>query len=202
MTQFREFTFHANDLDNDGFVDGDGLNAPVIGNFPLEPGDFAKVFLKDMEYLGTDGAGGGSFADPVDGSVIYVSDTNQLSEGDPMPEPQDGNTGQDPDDTGVDVIGTEDADNIQVGVASDGVDPETGTTDFADTVDGLGGDDWIFGGGGNDEILGGAGNDVLGGNNGQDILTAGSGNDILLGGAGDDSLNGQGGRGHPPRRER
>ena len=86
MTELREFTFHANDLDGDGVVDADGLNAPVIGEFPLEPGEEAQVFLRLMVFEGTDGAGGGIFRD-IDGSRIYVSDDISLQEGDSIPEP-------------------------------------------------------------------------------------------------------------------
>ena len=63
----------------------------------------------------------------------------------------------------VQVTGTENRDIIVVGFASDGVNPETGTTDGNDTVSGLGGDDSILGGGGNDILEGGVGNDVLSG---------------------------------------
>ncbi|WDE02581.1 calcium-binding protein [Thalassomonas actiniarum] len=54
----------------------------------------------------------------------------------------------------------------------------------ANTLDGLGGNDWLYGLDGNDHLTGGAGNDRLFG---------GEGNDTLGGGAGSDNLDGQGG---------
>ena len=50
------------------------------------------------------------------------------------------------------------------------------------------GDDTVNGGGGNDFIFGQAGNDSLNGNGGRDILIGGDGTDQLNGGAGDDVL--------------
>jgi Ca2+-binding RTX toxin-like protein len=88
-TSTREFRYWSWDWNGDGEIDGDGLNAPVFGQFPLEPGETATVFFKTTKYLGSDGAGGGIFEDDSDGSLIYLSDTNQLQAGDMVPDPVD-----------------------------------------------------------------------------------------------------------------
>ena len=83
-----------------------------------------------------------------------------------------------------------------------------GGTDFAEKINGLGGNETIWADGGNDTVEGGAGNDFLHGgdgndvisdlggddlvwgNAGKDILKAGDGVDQLFGGVGDDTLYG------------
>ncbi|WP_371158185.1 calcium-binding protein [Jannaschia sp. 2305UL9-9] len=79
--------------------------------------------------------------------------------------------------------------------------------DFADRLDGLGGNDVLRGLGGDDTLNGGAGVDTLDGGAGDDVLLGGlspadlrdvvfggMGNDVIDGGAGNDELNG--GAGH------
>ncbi len=61
----------------------------------------------------------------------------------------------------------------------------TGTQD-SETLDGRGGDDFLYAGRGHDILLGGLGNDLLDGGRGNDVLDGGAGNDILTGGAGRD----------------
>lgn len=61
----------------------------------------------------------------------------------------------------------------------------------ADTINGDGGDDFLFGGPGNDRISGGHGHDQLHGQDGNDRLDGGNGDDLLLGGAGSDKLYGR-----------
>jgi Ca2+-binding RTX toxin-like protein len=72
-------------------------------------------------------------------------------------------------------------------------------TKKADTLNGLGGDDFINGkkgadtlngSGGNDTVVGGKGNDVLKGGGGNDTVTGGKGSDSLDGGSGNDFLDG------------
>ena len=88
--EIRELRFWAIDEDGNGFVDADGLNGPVRASFPLEPGDPASVFTRASIFLGTDGSGGGIFQDNADARQYFLSDTVQLSEGDPVPEPDEG----------------------------------------------------------------------------------------------------------------
>ncbi|MCE3271437.1 MAG: calcium-binding protein [Ramlibacter sp.] len=89
---------------------------------------------------------------------------------------------------------------------TEGNDTIIGLNDFADSIEGGGGDDWIeggdstnpydtdslSGGAGNDTLLGGSGNDHLEGGSGDDRLDGGSGNDILAvrWGVGHDTLSG------------
>ena len=61
---------------------------------------------------------------------------------------------------------------------------------WADTLDGLGGNDWISGQGGNDQVSGGTGADTLYGGQGNDALYGNADNDVLYGEAGDDTLDG------------
>lgn len=63
-------------------------------------------------------------------------------------------------------------------------------SEAADNVDGFGGDDLIFGGQGSDRLEGWAGNDWLFGNRGDDILSGGDDRDSVFGGNGDDLLFG------------
>ncbi len=65
-----------------------------------------------------------------------------------------------------------------------------------DFVDASSGNDVIKGGNGNDQIIGGYGNDRLFGGNHNDILEAGFGNDRLSGGNGSDRLFGGNGSDH------
>ena len=73
------------------------------------------------------------------------------------------------------------------------------TTEFADTInalggddniDGLGGADAIDGGDGNDTIHGGTGGDTIHGGNGNDVVSGDAGADFLFGGFGNDTLDG------------
>ncbi|WP_093536377.1 calcium-binding protein [Stenotrophomonas rhizophila] len=75
-------------------------------------------------------------------------------------------------------------------------------SEFAETIDGGGGNDVIYANAGDDVVLGGAGNDQLygedgddtiQGGDGDDALQGGYGSDLLEGGAGNDSLDGGGG---------
>ncbi len=49
----REFQFWSLDANGNGTVDADGLNAPVEGDYPLEPGEPAQVFDRLVVFLGT-----------------------------------------------------------------------------------------------------------------------------------------------------
>ncbi|TGX53934.1 hypothetical protein E5A73_07300 [Sphingomonas gei] len=57
-----------------------------------------------------------------------------------------------------------------------------------DTLNGLGGHDWLSGGLGNDKLDGGDGNDVLFASLGDDTLLGGNGKDVLFGSYGNDKL--------------
>ncbi len=59
-------------------------------------------------------------------------------------------------------------------------------TDGHDTIDGRGGDDWLYAGAGNDILWGGSGHDRLEGEEGDDVLIGGTGDDALAGGDGND----------------
>jgi len=61
-------------------------------------------------------------------------------------------------------------------------------TNWADTIDALGGDDLVKAKGGNDTVLGGSGNDALYGDWGDDVLVGNTGNDRMYGGAGNDRM--------------
>ena len=63
-------------------------------------------------------------------------------------------------------------------------------TDFAEKINGMGGNETIWGDGGIDTIDGGAGNDYLHGGDGNDVITDLGGDDFLWGDAGNDTLNG------------
>ncbi len=65
-----------------------------------------------------------------------------------------------------------------------------GGTDFAEKINGLGGNDCIYGDLGNDTLDGGAGNDFLHGGQGDDVISDLGGNDFIWGDAGNDTLNG------------
>jgi Ca2+-binding RTX toxin-like protein/subtilisin-like proprotein convertase family protein len=62
------------------------------------------------------------------------------------------------------------------------------STSGNDTINGLGGNDYIEGGEGNDTISGGNGNDKLLGGNGNDSISGDTGDDEIYGGDGNDSL--------------
>jgi glucose/arabinose dehydrogenase len=68
--------------------------------------------------------------------------------------------------------------------------PNAPSSDVADVLRGLGGNDMLFGGSGNDALEGGDGNDELQGGSGSDRLMGGNGDDRLIGGAGNDTLSG------------
>jgi hypothetical protein len=74
--------------------------------------------------------------------------------------------------------------------ATNGDDTLVGHNRLPDTIDGLGGNDWLIGLGRNDSLIGGAGDDTLAGGNGDDTLDGGEGNDSLVGGIGSDLLLG------------
>jgi len=65
-----------------------------------------------------------------------------------------------------------------------------GGTDFAEKINGLGGNETIWADGGNDSVDGGAGNDFLHGGDGNDLITDLGGDDLIWGDAGNDILNG------------
>jgi Ca2+-binding RTX toxin-like protein len=64
----------------------------------------------------------------------------------------------------------------------------TGLNDFANTINGLAGNDTLTGGSKNDVLNGGDGNDNLSGGMGNDTLTGSSGKDTLTGGVGADKF--------------
>ncbi len=64
-----------------------------------------------------------------------------------------------------------------------------GGTEFAEKINGLGGNETVWGDGGNDTIEGGAGNDFLHGGDGNEVITDLGGDDYLWGDGGDDKLN-------------
>jgi len=131
MAEAREFRFWSFDWNADGVVDGDGLNAPVFGEFPLDPGETATVFLRTTTYIGSDGAGGGIFQDPIDGSRIYVSDTTELAEGQSLPEVIDEPLPLDPNDPEEPVSGPV----ISIAPADlDQNEGNDGTTEYSFTV--------------------------------------------------------------------
>ena len=63
----------------------------------------------------------------------------------------------------------------------------TGTRE-SETLDGRGGDDFLFGDKGDDILIGGLGNDRLEGGQGRDKIDGGAGDDILFGGSGRDTF--------------
>ena len=69
--------------------------------------------------------------------------------------------------------------------------PDAGAGD--DTIDGYGGDDFLYGLAGADEIHGGDGNDTIWGGTEPDFITGDSGNDSIIGGDEDDFLLGNSG---------
>lgn len=58
----------------------------------------------------------------------------------------------------------------------------------ANTLSGLGGEDYIYGAGGNDRLLGGGDNDMVRGGSGNDVVDGGAGDDALYGGPGADTF--------------
>ncbi|MCB1343603.1 MAG: hypothetical protein KDK24_21555 [Pseudooceanicola sp.] len=83
------------------------------------------------------------------------------------------------------LTGTEAKDNLLKGLGN-----------FAQSIDGAGGNDAIGGGSRGDLLQGGDGNDRLVGRGGSDVLIGGVGNDNLVGGAGNDLLVGGDGYGY------
>lgn len=61
------------------------------------------------------------------------------------------------------------------------------SSDFGETIKGLGGNDTLYSNNGSDTLDGGEGNDRLYGRNGNDVLIGGPGNDTLDGGLGNDT---------------
>ena len=84
QTRVFEFYHYADSLD--GLVLGDGPNGIVQGLFPLQVGDRASVFSRNLEYIGTDGADGAFFLDTFDRSVVYLADSTDLNPGDFLPD--------------------------------------------------------------------------------------------------------------------
>lgn len=84
-------------------------------------------------------------------------------------------------DEGIDLIGTDDDDVIDL---TQGSNQTVGSRN--DTINGGAGNDTISSGTGNDSLLGGIGSDTLLGGNGNDILIGGDGADTLTGGLGSD----------------
>ena len=83
-----------------------------------------------------------------------------------------------------DLIGSDQADQVDAGVGDDDVDGGAGD----DVLDGGSGDDALDGGAGADDIEGGKGDDVLDGGSGDDVLDGGQGDDVLEGGRGADTF--------------
>lgn len=100
--------------------------------------------------------------------------------------------------SGSNVLGTLQNDIIRVNFTSPGVITQTenrvGTTEIADVVNTLKGNDRVRGGDGNDILNGGGGQDRLVGNSGADVLNGGGGQDRLIGKSGNDDLLGKGGK--------
>jgi len=84
--------------------------------------------------------------------------------------------------------GTNEADSIDAGVTTDGVEVYSNWGD--DTVSGGSGADTIYAGLGADTLSGGEGGDLLAGQEGDDTLSGGAGNDTIDGGADDDLVLG------------
>ena len=78
---------------------------------------------------------------------------------------------------------------IELMEPTEGADVITGNV-AQNTLEGLGGNDYIHGYGEDDHINGGAGDDWLYGDEGDDVLAGGTGNDNLNGHLGDDQLEG------------
>ena len=87
MTETRIFANYATDLNGNGIVEGNGYMLPVEGEFPLQVGDIVRIYSRQFEYLGTDGAGGGIFGDLFDAGEVYGSDVVRLGDGDTFPDP-------------------------------------------------------------------------------------------------------------------
>jgi Ca2+-binding RTX toxin-like protein len=66
-------------------------------------------------------------------------------------------------------------------------------SNYADKLNGLGGDDKLYGEGGDDTLIGGTGNDGIAGAGGNDQIYLDAGTDISTGGAGDDTITGAAG---------
>lgn len=73
-----------------------------------------------------------------------------------------------------------------------GDDGQVSGTNNADSIDALGGNDYVRGRGGDDQINGGAGSDYIFGEDGNDTILGGSGFDVIFGNAGDDIIFGEG----------
>ncbi|MCP4524789.1 MAG: hypothetical protein GY833_02570, partial [Aestuariibacter sp.] len=88
--------------------------------------------------------------------------------------------------TGLELIGSENADNIK---GTSGNDTLMGLGGD-DTINGNNGDDVIYGGEGNDSLTGYYGDDVIYGGEGNDYINGNNGDDVIYGGEGNDSLTG------------
>ncbi|HJT11301.1 MAG TPA: calcium-binding protein [Dongiaceae bacterium] len=84
------------------------------------------------------------------------------------------------------LVGTNNANNTEVIIGTNGNDKITGNGGFYDSLWGANGNDTITGGAGFEWIRAGSGNDVLNGAAGNDTLRGDSGNDTLNGGTGND----------------
>lgn len=85
------------------------------------------------------------------------------------------------------------AERLAVVKGTAGDDRIQGVFDWADTIDGMAGNDQISGGRDPDTLLGGAGKDLIIGGEGNDNLQGGTGDDELSGEQGDDALAGDAG---------
>ncbi|MDT1062796.1 calcium-binding protein [Paracoccus sp. CPCC 101403] len=118
----------------------------------------------------------------------------------PMPAPETPPDGDEGDEPGSEVIGSEGSDWLSGGDGDDLLDGLGGNDDLHggqgdDTLRGGEGTDWLYGdsdygSGGNDLLTGGGGADSLAGQGGDDTLDGGAGDDTLFGGDGDDLLEG------------
>jgi len=118
----------------------------------------------------------------------------------PMPAPETPPDGDEGDEPGSEVIGSEGSDWLSGGDGDDLLDGLGGNDDLHggqgdDTLRGGEGTDWLYGdsdygSGGNDLLTGGGGADSLAGQGGDDTLDGGAGDDTLFGGEGDDLLRG------------
>lgn len=106
---------------------------------------------------------------------------------------------EDPPPLGVELIGTDAADELVGGINNDtllgglGRDRLLGMTGD-DWIDGEGGHDSIEGGSGNDTLIGGLGKDTLLGGEGDDWIDGGGRPDRILAGAGNDTVYGGAGK--------
>lgn len=97
-----------------------------------------------------------------------------------------GSVQQDPNGSGLVIVGTNGADALQGSEAGDLIC----ALDGDDAVQAHGGNDTVHGGGGKDAIEAGAGDDAMFGEGDKDVILGDAGNDDLRGGQGNDNMSG------------